>query len=118
MRLAKYVLALALAILGCGNSVTTSPSLPFIQQTVASNSIQSSSASVINGKIVDIPFDARPFVPCANNGVGEIVVIFGLFRERFHITNNPNIVVMEFFSNSHEVFAFGHDTGTKYEAKY
>lgn len=56
------------------------------------------------------------FVPCANNGVGELVDLAGTMHAHSALTSNPNGVVGQIHINARGVSGFGQITGESYLA--
>lgn len=63
------------------------------------------------------PIDIVVFVPCANGGTGEDVLLSGSLHDLFHITLNARGGFrVSFVDNPQGVSGFGLTTGAKYQA--
>lgn len=71
------------------------------------------SAEIISNSI--LPFDLTVFVPCANNGTGELVDMFGEFHVivRSVISGSNNIAMSQM--NQWKVTGTGRSTGYQYQ---
>jgi len=57
-----------------------------------------------------------PFVPCANNGNGENVLLEGMLHETYHLTINGDKFHLKIIDNPQGISGTGEVTGDKYQA--
>lgn len=60
------------------------------------------------------PVEIETFVPCANGGAGEIVVLSGNLHDLFHITINGNSFKVKTHIQPQGIRGVGVDTGDRY----
>lgn len=60
--------------------------------------------------------DIGVFVPCANGGVGEDVLLSGTLHDLFHVTINDNSLHVKFHDQPQGITGTGLTTGLKYQA--
>lgn len=60
--------------------------------------------------------DIAVFVPCANGGVGEDVLLSGTLHDLFHVTINDNSLHVKFHDQPQGITGTGLTTGLKYQA--
>jgi hypothetical protein len=78
------------------------------------------SAAESSTQILRVPLNQSFFVPCANDGAGEVVTLSGTFTMVFHTTVDPDsgtthITSVEFQSG---VRGFGETTGDRYVSTF
>jgi hypothetical protein len=72
-------------------------------------------AETVVNEVFPIVFST--FVPCANDGAGEVVTFFGNLHETFQVTfNNDGGIHVKMDSNFQGVSGEGETTGLKYQA--
>jgi len=62
------------------------------------------------------PTDMAVFVPCANGGVGEMVMLSGELHTLISSTENKNVTRYKFHFQPQGMSGVGEDTGDKYQA--
>ena len=97
----------AVALAACD----TSPTAP------AANRERLSLSAVTSQTNAEIPIDLFVFVPCANGGAGELIVVSGPLHFLFQVTisNTGNVLVDAHFKPE-GVSGTGFTTGDKYQA--
>jgi hypothetical protein len=63
-----------------------------------------------------VPFAQVAFVPCANGGAGELVLISGILHIQQHITINDSHATIKFHAQPQGADGVGLTTGDKYSA--
>jgi hypothetical protein len=107
----SIVLCATLALVACGGQSGTSNSsiAPFVY-----GSISTHGASVVTSNL-KFPISLAQFVPCANGGKGEIVVLSGNLHLITHTTINANNAHIMMSLNPQGVSGVGSATGDKYQ---
>jgi hypothetical protein len=62
------------------------------------------------------PIELFVFIPCANGGLGEDVLLSGNLHDLFHVTTNDNSVHVKFHDQPQGISGTGQVTGAKYQA--
>jgi hypothetical protein len=63
-----------------------------------------------------VPFALAAFVPCANGGAGETVLVQGILHIQEHVTINDNRANLKIHFQPQGATGVGQDTGTVYNA--
>jgi hypothetical protein len=107
----SIVLCATLALVACGGQSGTSNSsiAPFVY-----GSISTHGASVVTSNL-KVPITLAQFVPCANGGKGETVVLSGNLHMIAHTTINANNAHIMTSFNPQGVSGVGLKTGDKYQ---
>jgi hypothetical protein len=107
-----FVSAYTLSITACSKETNVAPANI---QKQANTSVQSNAASSFTSSQkfeISIPL----FIPCANNGLGEDVLLEGTLHETFHVTENNNKFLLKIIDNPQGIRGIGQITGDKYQA--
>jgi len=107
-----FALAVMVLIFSCTKNVADVPTQDNAQLTAANASSQSSTRT----SIVAVPFENTVFVPCANGGAGEDVLLTGKTNFVYQIAWNDNGFTMVYHDNVHEVTGVGLSSGEKFTA--
>jgi hypothetical protein len=109
MRYSWYTCVLAVAaVAGCDDS--TAPT-----STTDSSSPPPTFRAVVTTTNVSFPMDWTVFVPCANGGAGELVVLSGRLHEKLHVTvNDTGHWTVKFFDQPQGVSGVGTISGRRY----
>ncbi len=82
--------------------------------------LQSTSAAaqaITDTTNLSIPFDLTLFIPCANDGAGELVQLSGPLHALFHNTISPNgRITFKFHFQPQGIRGMGQTTGDRYQA--
>jgi hypothetical protein len=79
----------------------------------------STSAQAAPTTILRVPLDISYFLPCANNGAGEIVNVSGTFMMVFHTSSDPNLGThTTLVEVQQHVAGFGETTGDRYVSTF
>ena len=102
------LLAFALAALAACDTAPTAP---------AANRDRASFSAVTSNSDITIPIDLFVFVPCANGGAGELIVVSGPLHVLFQVTisNTGNVLLYAHF-HPQGISGTGSVTGDKYQA--
>ena len=95
---------LTVPLTGCSDT-TESPLGP--------RGLRETAAAVETSNII-FPVDIETFVPCANGGAGEIVVLSGNLHDLFHITINGNRFKVKVHTQPQGIRGVGLTTGDSY----
>lgn len=63
-----------------------------------------------------IPVSIPVYIPCADGGTGEYVLLEGNLNDLFHVTINDNKAVFKYHDNPQGLTGTGETTGDKYQA--
>lgn len=109
---ALFALAVMGLVFSCTKNDADVPAQDNAQLTAANASSQSSTRT----SIVAVPFENTVFVPCANGGAGEDVLLTGKTNFVYQIAWNDNGFTMVYHDNVHEVTGVGLSSGEKFTA--
>ena len=74
----------------------------------------SEASAFVETTSVFFPVELETFVPCANGGAGEIVVLSGNLHDLFHVTINGNRFKVKVHSQPQGIRGVGQTTGDRY----
>ena len=115
--LALLIAISGLVFSGCGTS-EIDPVTNDVSQQMASaqtGGLISAAAAETFTENLFIPVDIAVFIPCANNGAGEDVVLSGFLHDLFHITINGDRIVVKIHDQPQGITGVGSITGDKYQ---
>lgn len=86
------------------------------QDTPARTSIDESAESLANNSVESVPYERTFFVPCANSGIGEDVLLTGTIKIVEQVIFNNNRFTMTYNTNAQGLTGVGLSTGETYRA--
>ena len=105
------VLTLAL-LFSCTKNVADASTPTGEEATVANASSNSSSGNIIHA----VPFETTLFVPCANGGAGEDVILTGFTNFIYQMTWTDQNFTLVYHDNVHQVKGIGASSGDTFVA--
>lgn len=108
-----FTMVMSLTLLSCAKKAVEFSASPSIEKSV--NAASSESANVFNSQQT-WEVDRVMLVPCANNGEGEDVLLYGYVHFTDHFSVNGNRFTLVSQANYNEVSGVGLFTGDRYVA--
>jgi hypothetical protein len=107
MKCAPFLTPIIALLAACGTDRAVAPD-------VTGTQIPNLSTTTVTSSVVVPVVDFNVFIPCANGGAGEVVVLNGTIHFLFHVTEGDNVFVVHDQGNPQGLTGTGTVTGTTY----